>query len=230
MQHSTQSHDSTPSSERKTVVLVHGLWFRSAALKLLAARLKRRGYHVSRFDYPSVYGRAEDHSRALYRLIKRQRCRHLYLVGHSLGGLLILRTLNEYSDLQAERTVLLGSPVKGSGVARRLSRRWWGHWLVGANAELLGHGVRTPASTEIGVIAGSHNMGVGRVLGGVSGKGDGTVSISETRLQGAKDHIVLPVSHTGMVMSANVTRQIHAFLQDGEFQHAQVAVEDGLLK
>ena len=218
-------HQAAPESQRRTVILVHGLWFRSAGLKLMAARLKRRGYFVRLFDYPSVYGQASDHSRALFRLIKRQRAHHVYLIGHSLGGLLILRTLNEFPDLQVERCVLLGSPVKGSGVARRLARRWWSHWLVGSNADLLGHGARVPKKTAIGVIAGSKNMGVGRVLGGVSGRGDGTVSISETRLSGAEDHIVLPVSHTGMVMSADVVRQAHHFLEQGSFKPVTAASE-----
>ena len=204
----------------RRVVLVHGLWFRAAGLRLLAARLRRRDYDVRIFDYPSVHGDVQRHTHALQRFILHQPDQPVHLVGHSLGGLLIMRTLHEYPELPVAKVVLLGSPVQGSGVARRLARRWWSQWLVGASADLLGQGVRVPAGVPVGVIAGNRNMGVGRVLGGVSGLGDGTVSVSETRLAGAADHVVLPATHTGMVVSAAVAANIHQFLQHGQFQTA----------
>ncbi|GAB4195842.1 MAG: alpha/beta hydrolase [Wenzhouxiangellaceae bacterium] len=209
----------TDSQTQNRVVLVHGLWYRSTGMRPLAARLRRRGYHSTLFDYSSVYGHAAEHARDLYALARDHQHGPLHWVGHSMGGLVILRMLAEYSDLPPGRVVLLGSPVAGSGVARRLAGRWWSHWLVGASAELLGRGVRAPRSHAVGVIAGNRNLGVGRVLGGVSGHGDGTVSVSETRLEGASDHIVLPVTHTGMVFSASVAAQTDSFLQTGEFKH-----------
>jgi hypothetical protein len=42
-------------------------------------------------------------------------------------------------------------------------------------------------------------------------------------LDGAKDHIVLPVTHTSMVFSPLVTTQIVNFLRDGKFDHSNVA-------
>ena len=59
----------------------------------------------------------------------------------------------------------------------------------------------------------------GVVLRG-SGQGpDGTVLVEETYLPGAKDHIVLSISHTGMLFSATVARQVACFLRDGRFDH-----------
>ena len=46
---------------------------------------------------------------------------------------------------------------------------------------------------------------------------DGTVAVSETQLPGARDHIVMPVSHNGMLLSSNVLDQAAAFLKRGEF-------------
>jgi len=213
----------TRSDEQQgAVILVHGLWYRAAGMKLLASRLQRRGYRVHSFDYPSVFGHINEQTLALRQCIEAQQG-PVFLVGHSMGGLLILRTLNEYPQLSVPRVVLLGSPVRGSGVARRLSKRWWSQWIVGANAELLGQGARVPKHTEVGVLAGNRNVGVGRVLGGVGGHGDGTVSVSETRLAGAQDQVVLPVTHTGMVMSALVARQVDAFLRQGSFDDDKTA-------
>ncbi|MCG8464540.1 MAG: alpha/beta hydrolase [Xanthomonadales bacterium] len=219
-----QSTQSSLRTEQKgVVVLVHGLWYRAAGMKLLASRLRRRGYRVVSFDYPSVFGQISEQTQALRRCIEREQC-PVFLVGHSMGGLLILRALNEFTQLQVPRAVLLGSPVRGSGVARRLAKRWWSQWIVGANADLLGQGARAPKSTQVGVLAGNRNVGVGRVLGGVGGHGDGTVSVGETRLAGAQDEIILPVTHTGMVMSAMVARQVDAFLQQGCF-HDETMVQ-----
>jgi hypothetical protein len=46
---------------------------------------------------------------------------------------------------------------------------------------------------------------------------DGTVAVSETKLPGAKAHIVLPVSHTGMLLSARVAFETGQFLELGHF-------------
>jgi len=46
---------------------------------------------------------------------------------------------------------------------------------------------------------------------------DGTVAVSETRMPGATDHIVLPVSHLGMLLSARVARETGSFLTQGRF-------------
>jgi hypothetical protein len=46
---------------------------------------------------------------------------------------------------------------------------------------------------------------------------DGTVAVSETRLPGATQHLVLPVSHMGMLMSARVARETGLFLREGHF-------------
>ena len=46
---------------------------------------------------------------------------------------------------------------------------------------------------------------------------DGSVAVSETRLPGATDHITLPVSHMGMLLSARVARETGGFLVHGHF-------------
>ena len=45
------------------------------------------------------------------------------------------------------------------------------------------------------------------------------VSVAETRLPAARDHIVLDVNHFGMLLSRSVTRQVCAFLREGAFVH-----------
>jgi hypothetical protein len=99
----------------------------------------------------------------------------------------------------------LGRVAVGDAVCQELSqaqpRRWDGR-------------------RDIGIVAGSANMGLGRFFSSeLAHNSDGSVLIEETKLDGAADHIVLPVSHTSMVFSPLVTRQIVCFLRDGKFNH-----------
>jgi hypothetical protein len=58
---------------------------------------------------------------------------------------------------------------------------------------------------------------VGQLLAGFAEDNDGTIGVSETRMPGATDHIALPVSHLGMLMSARVARETGLFLTQGHF-------------
>ena len=60
-------------------------------------------------------------------------------------------------------------------------------------------------------------MSLAQLLVSFDGPNDGTVSVEETRLPGAKQHIVMPVSHTGMLLSAPVAHEVGNFLANGHF-------------
>ncbi|MBP6750458.1 MAG: alpha/beta fold hydrolase, partial [Xanthomonadaceae bacterium] len=85
------------SSAAPRVLLVHGIWNAKAWLAPFALRLRREGLAPSLFGYASVWG---DPERAQDRLIAYLR-RHPVerLVGHSLGGLVILEALRRAPDL-----------------------------------------------------------------------------------------------------------------------------------
>ena len=68
----------------------------------------------------------------------------------------------------------------------------------------------------IGVIAGESSINPLSALI-LPRPNDGTVSVASTRLDGMTDHIVLPVSHTAMLMNRRVIAQTLAFLRDGRF-------------
>jgi hypothetical protein len=61
-------------------------------------------------------------------------------------------------------------------------------------------------------------LGLGRLFADLNADHDGTVLVEETRLPGAKDHIVLSTSHTGMLFSAEVAEQARWFLRTGTFR------------
>jgi hypothetical protein len=83
---------------------------------------------------------------------------------------------------------------------------------------LLRRGARiAPAGVEVGMVAGSVPHGLGALVAGFDGAHDGTVAVDETRAPWLADHVVLPVSHTAMLLSPPVLAAVLAFLASGRF-------------
>jgi len=206
------------TTSRRTVVLVHGLWYGAVSLGLMARRLEARGLECHCFSYPTVRRSIAESARRLHRYSRGLSADTLDFVGHSLGGLVILRMLDEYGDLPGGRVVLLGSPVSGSAVARRIADWPIARGLIGRSGQILKSGfAHAPAGRETGTLAGTKGMGLGRAIERLKRPHDGTVSVSETRLPGSAVHLQIPVSHTGLVLSAKVAAATATFLSQGRF-------------
>jgi len=203
--------------EHPPIVLIHGLWYGPISLGMLGRRLHRSGgWTVHRFGYPTIRHALDTNARKLREFIGSGPA---HLVGHSLGGLVALRMLERFgTDLPPARLVLLGSPVNGSAVARRLARLPALGRLVGRSAGPLDAGVQhVPPGWEVGVIAGTRSLGAGRLIQRLPEPHDGTITEIETRLDGETDRLLLPVSHTGLVLSPTVADAIDRFLRTGRF-------------
>jgi pimeloyl-ACP methyl ester carboxylesterase len=216
---------------RALVVYVHGLWFNGWESAWLRRSLSRElGCETCFFPYSSMYGGMAANALSLARFLSTTQADALHLVGHSLGGLVILECFasallaqglpDHGRSLPPGRIVLLGSPVRGSMTARRLSQLPFGKTILGSAAAdvLLTARERSwNGARDLGTIAGDVPVGLGRLLGSIGAPNDGTVLVEETLIEGAKERISLPVTHSGMVFSAVVARQIAAFLRDGRF-------------
>ena len=145
----------------------------------------------------------------------------MHFVGHSLGGLVIHRFLERFPEPRRPgRAVFLGTPCVASRAAERAGRFAPVAHLMGQSVaeELLQRRERRwTHARELGIVAGSQPIGVGQLLAAFDEENDGTVAVSETRMPGAADHIVLPVSHLGMLVSARVARETGTFLTQGRF-------------
>ena len=208
----------------ETVVLVHGLWVHGIAMELMRRRVARCGYLALAYSYPSMRLTLAENAERLQRYCRDIAAPRLHLVGHSLGGLIILRMLERAPGLPPGRAVLLGSPVAGSLAARRLARLPGGRSALGRTAPEWHEAALACAHTgrEIGIIAGRMPLGVGRIVApDLPAPSDGVVSVAETRLPAARDHIVLDVNHFGMLLARSVARQVCGFLRDGAFAHAR---------
>ena len=202
-----------------TVVLIHGLYMGRWAVVGLARRLRARGWHTRRFSYPTVRQPLAASVGSLQRLLEQLDTPVVHMVGHSLGGLLIRHLFDRFPAQRPGRIVTLGTPHQASHVAAALAARPWSRWLLGESVQggLLGAVPAWRSSHELGVIAGTLGMGIGRVVPRLPLPNDGTVAVAETRLAQAADWISLPVTHTGLLLSAQVAEQVSAFLATGQF-------------
>jgi pimeloyl-ACP methyl ester carboxylesterase len=208
----------------ETVVLVHGLWMNGLEFGVLGHRLRsEHGFDVRTFSYPTLHGDVAGVCAALAEFAEREAGgRRVHLVGHSLGGLVVYRTLTECgAGRLAGNAVLLGSPLNGSKAARGASR--WpmlrpllGPHVLGELAEPCGRCWTGDGS--LGAIAGTLRVGTGQFFAHFDEENDGTVGVSETIIPGLADHLVLPHSHIGMLFAGGVAEQVATFLRDGRFR------------
>lgn len=207
----------------ETVVLVHGLWMNGLELSVLGHRLRHEhGYDVRTFSYPTMSGSATDICGELAAYATSAAGEGpVHFVGHSLGGVLVYRTLAECgAGRLGGKAVLLGAPVNGSKAARGAAR-------FPALRPLLGPHVlselteppprRWDGPNAVGAIAGTLRMGTGQFFAQFDEDNDGTVAVSETRIPGLADHLVLPHSHFGMLYARDVTGHVAHFLRNGRF-------------
>lgn len=201
------------------IILVHGLWFGAWAMRPLARRLAFTGLPVRRFGYHSTRFSLDEHAQRLNEFAQRSDVETRHFVAHSLGGLVTLRMFSLFPETRPGRVVMLGSPLKGSVVARKASHIPGSKALLGEVQQALWKGYpRLRSGHENGVIAGSRSIGLGTLVGAHRMEGDGTVALKETRIGGLTDYIILPVTHTGMLYSKEVARQAVFFIRRGHFQ------------
>lgn len=203
------------------MILVHGLWLNGLAMSMLKRRLEKAGFITRQLYYHGLQASPAENATALHTLSQNIDADVVHYVGHSLGGLVIRHLFHKHPDRKPGRIVCLGTPHQSSQAARTLYRYGPGRWLLGRSIEqgLLGDIPPWENTHELGVIAGNLRLGMGLVVPGIPKPSDGTVAVQETMLEGMTDHIIMPVSHFGMLFSSTVALQTLHFLKHGRFQH-----------
>jgi pimeloyl-ACP methyl ester carboxylesterase len=200
------------------VVLVPGLGFAGAELLPLAVRLRRKGYRVSVFWHCTGKPPLEDSARRLWDKATKQSEDVVHFVGHSLGGLVVLRMLANHRWDRPGRIVTMGTPHAGLGAARRFAgvpggrRLLWPGVLAAANCDP----IAVPTDRELGVLAGDRNLFFGSVI--VPGQASDTlIGVEETRHPGCRAHVTVSETHAGMLLAGRVASHIDSFLREGRF-------------
>jgi len=217
-----------PDAGRETVVLLHGVALGGWAMRPLARMLGSAGYRTINLDYPSRQMPIEQIAReflpARLQAAGVERAPRLHFATHSMGGLIIRIFLRDQRPANLGRVVMLGPPNHGSAAADRVRDLRIIHWIIGRNLPELsavdGIARRLPPSDfELGIIAGDSRINplFDAALEGVH---DGVVTLESAKLDGMRDFIVMPHSHTVMLWRRSVQEQVKHFLQAGAFDHS----------
>ena len=204
------------SKKSAAVILIHGLWMTGREMRVLGGRLEESGFRVRYFRYRSWRGGLAQAADALREFVEATEGERVHLVGHSLGGVVIAKMMEEASLSRPGRVAMLGTPMGGSASARIVSRRRIGRWLVGGviREGIVEHAPRWPGGRELLVVAGDIPLGSGLLLG-LQKPHDGVIRVEETRVEGART-VTVRASHVGLLLSRKVAALLSEYFRRGD--------------
>ena len=209
----------------RSVVVLHGLVRSSASMNKISRALNAAGYTVCNIQYPSrrysieklavnwVYPEIE---KCLPNLEQK-----LDFVTHSMGGI-IVRQLAQSTDIKINRVVMLSPPNQGSELVDKLKEIPFFKLINGEAGLSLGTEENSVPNRlgrvnfETGVIIGdrSYNLLYSYLI---TGADDGKVSVERARVEGMKDFLVVPYSHSFIMNGETAIEQTINFLKSGNF-------------
>ncbi|WP_152551528.1 esterase/lipase family protein [Polycyclovorans algicola] len=220
---------------RPTVVLLHGLARRAASMDRMAQVLSEAGYHVCNVGYPSREHAIADLAAQVVAPAVAACAPNpvvpVNFVTHSMGGIIVRELARAASVQTLGRVVMLGPPNQGSEVVDAL-----GGWALfaaingPAGGELGTSETSVPnllgkATFEVGVIAGNRSINwINSLM--IPGVDDGKVSVSNTKLEGMQDFIVVHTSHPFLMKDRDVIEHTLHFLSTGCFAHEEAPLTD----
>ena len=216
--------DTEVCSERSVVVL-HGLVRSSASMNKISQALNAAGYTVCNIQYPSrKYSIEKLAIDWVYPEIEKclpNRKQKINFVTHSMGGI-VLRQLARSTDIKINRVVMLSPPNQGSELVDKLKVIPFFKLINGEAGLSLG-----TEESSVPNCLGAVNFEAGVIIGDrsynplysylITGADDGKVSVNRAKIEGMKDFLVVPYSHSFIMNSQTAIEQTINFLESGEF-------------
>ncbi|UCC72827.1 MAG: alpha/beta hydrolase [Gemmatimonadota bacterium] len=220
--------ESSPEGEAvDQVVLLHGLSRTDLSMIRMEKVLEDYGYEVVNVGYSSTqhsieHLAAEELAPAVEACCAEPNGK-VHFVTHSMGGIVLRYYLENHELENLGRVVMLSPPNQGSEVADWVAESPLLQRILGPSAEQLGTGPESvpsqlgPVDFDLGIIAGNKTLNplFSRMIPGAD---DGKVSVERTKVEGMSDFLVVPRSHTYIMMSDDVIAQVAYFLEHGEFR------------
>jgi pimeloyl-ACP methyl ester carboxylesterase len=213
-----------PPMKGKAVIVVHGIIRSSKSFHKMRERLKKEGYTVIGFDYPSTRVDITTSAEYLRKVIASlEGINEIHFVVHSMGGLLVRCYLSKGRDKRIKRMAMLGVPNNGARMADTLKKNALFRMFLGPAGQQLtsdpkGFIKKLPVPDfEFAIVAGARGTLKGyNPL--IPGDDDGTVSLKSARLQGAHDFITVKCLHSFLVSHPEAIKATVHFLRDGRLR------------
>lgn len=193
-----------------TVVVVHGWMSNRWDMWLYCRRLSEIGYEVINWRYPSTRGSIDDHANSLTVFVNElestTKRAQIHLAGHSMGGIVIRRALQNTIPDKLSRVIMLASPNGGSFMARRLSP--WLGWFSPTLTELSDH-----PDSYVNQLDDLENLEVGVI----AAQRDRVIAPDRVHMDGESDFITIPSGHGIMPWTRSAVVMTHRFLMFGQF-------------
>lgn len=218
------------ASASECVVLLHGLGRTYRSMDRIEDALRANGYSTVSVNYPSRNKPIEELA-AMAVPEGLHYCRlkgagRISFVTHSMGGLVLRYYLSHNPVPDLGKVVMLSPPNQGSEIADALAGTALYDRVNGpAGGQLVtgpeGIPARLgPVDFTLGVITGNEHTAVDALLATqIPGENDGKVSVERAKVEGMRDFLVLPVTHTFIVTNEVVIGQTLHFLRHGAFLH-----------
>lgn len=210
------------------VILLHGLARTSASMKKMETALRNDGYFVVNESYPSRHHAIEvlaplaiDGALENCGVFSAQR--RVHFVTHSLGSILVRQYFSDRTLDSLGRVVMLAPPNQGSVAADRMRFMPFVKLINGPAGRQLGKGEASVPlrldvpDFEFAVIAGDRTIDPVTSLF-LPNPDDGKVSVSDTKLEGMADFVVVHVSHAYIMKNRKVIELVEKFLKTGSFE------------
>ena len=198
----------------RQVVVLHGLYMSGFVMRPLCSRLEKSGLKILNLTYNTL---SPDRAAIFDKIDRFIGGKPTALVCHSMGGL-VARAYLEANSLQSrhvEKVITLGTPHKGSHIAKQMQQKGFDMLLKNSVEFLLPENGDWPFNAKLYSIAGDLPIGLMPLIakGSIS---DGTVLIDETKLNGMAEHKVFHLSHTSMIYSRQVMDYIIKLINQSE--------------
>lgn len=213
------------SNTKPTIILIHGVLQNSLFTLPLAHRLRKLGFEVYQFNYPSTLKTLEDNSQKLYTFLIRKNLIHtpLVLIGHSLGALLIHKTLKNNQLANIHSVIAITPPFQGANIVTSLENKHLAFILGKALKNLKPQSYAWPYPIPLGIIVGTNSKGLVKIfLSNKKAKGrkrinDGILFLEETlptNYFSQNNHNILSLHspHTGILWHKELPKYCVSFI------------------